>query len=608
MSTFSRQDQLPSLPVPPLHETLQKYLKSASAILSDSELAKLERDIEQFENSDLAAQLQTALESRAKLYKNWLDNWWYDAYVEVRQPLLPYLSLGAINDVLMPIEGGQICRAADILHHWVGVWDKLRNEQWPITVSRGVTWDMAQFHHMFNSNRTPKTPSDVLERFFRTKSEGDCPSHVIVCCRGTLWKLDVLNRDGSVKSADQLYSILNFIEVNSTDNIANCVVKLTTTDRDTWAKNRDDLLRVSNKNLEHLHDIETSILFLTLATSREDPLNDLMKKCLVDESWFTWQDKSISLTVYENGHCVMTGDHSNLDGIVLLQVNEYVAAKVRQALWHPARLDDVDATTTPTRLDFELSEPVRVAIAHADVEFFKTKAKYRARAVHFHGFGNDLCREAKIYADTVVQIALQLAFAKTHGSLAPIYETASTRKFYHGRTETLRGLTPEFVKFADAFFAGGDVAALRRRFVDAVDAHNRLMADCMDGRGFDRHLFGLKKTLESMNKGCGPSRALPAFMCDETWRRAGGDGNFLLSTSFIGYMPPGSVGTLGYVTAMRPDGYGCFYRIGKNRISVAVSDWIGTRSNIDAFCANVDDSLTRLATLIAPPNGANSKI
>ena len=40
---------------------------------------------------------------------------------------------------------------------------------------------------------------------------------------------------------------------------------------------------------------------------------------------------------------------------------------------------------------------------------------------------------------------------------APIYETASTRKFFHGRTETVRGLTREMKEFGEAVMEGREV-------------------------------------------------------------------------------------------------------------------------------------------------------
>lgn len=45
----------------------------------------------------------------------------------------------------------------------------------------------------------------------------------------------------------------------------------------------------------------------------------------------------------------------------------------------------------------------------------------------------------------------------------PIYETASIRKFYHGRTETVRGLTREMKEFGEAVKDGKEVRQIENR-------------------------------------------------------------------------------------------------------------------------------------------------
>ncbi|EPB66694.1 hypothetical protein ANCCEY_14217 [Ancylostoma ceylanicum] len=91
---------------------------------------------------------------------------------------------------------------------------------------------------------------------------------------------------------------------------------------------------------------------------------------------------------------------------------------------------------------------------------------------------------------------------------------------------------------------------------------------------------------------------LPEIFTDDGWKISGGDGNFLLSTSFIGYMGENDeIGAYGYVSAMRPDGYGTFYRIGKKRIQLTISDWQPSKSDLEAYGANIEWALTKLFQL-----------
>ena len=60
----------------------------------------------------------------------------------------------------------------------------------------------------------------------------------------------------------------------------------------------------------------------------------------------------------------------------------------------------------------------------------------------------------------------------------------------------------------------------------------------------------------------------PAIFLDPMWRRTGGDGNFVLSTSFIGYTT-----VHGFVSPMCSNGYGVFYRVGEECIQFALPTW-----------------------------------
>ncbi|VDM24996.1 unnamed protein product [Toxocara canis] len=143
-------------------------------------------------------------------------------------------------------------------------------------------------------------------------------------------------------------------------------------------------------------------------------------------------------------------------------------------------------------------------------------------SVSFELFGNERFKASKVYGDTIIQMALQLAFYRTHGKLAPAYETASTRQFFHGRTETVRSCTAPLAKLV-RLIVDDHKDVLRSAFVEAYETHNRLMNEAMEGKG----------------------KSLQQFL-----------------RSFVGYDIDGSYG---YVSPMCEDGYGAFYKIGPNR-------------------------------------------
>lgn len=67
----------------------------------------------------------------------------------------------------------------------------------------------------------------------------------------------------------------------------------------------------------------------------------------------------------------------------------------------------------------------------------------------YDGYGGTALKTAKLSPDAAIQMNLQLAYHATHGKCTPTYETASTRQFQHGRTETIRTLTKEVKLLCD---------------------------------------------------------------------------------------------------------------------------------------------------------------
>lgn len=67
-------------------------------------------------------------------------------------------------------------------------------------------------------------------------------------------------------------------------------------------------------------------------------------------------------------------------------------------------------------------------------------------------FSRQIARTFKFHPDTVFQLCMQLAYTRIHGIDHPasVYETATTRKFCCGRTETIRSCTIEAVAWMRA--------------------------------------------------------------------------------------------------------------------------------------------------------------
>ena len=69
------QASLPKLPVPPLQQSLQKYLKAVRPLVNDAEFKRTHKVVEEFGmKNGIGEKLQKALEDRAKTRDNWVSN------------------------------------------------------------------------------------------------------------------------------------------------------------------------------------------------------------------------------------------------------------------------------------------------------------------------------------------------------------------------------------------------------------------------------------------------------------------------------------------------------------------------------------------------------
>uniref|UniRef100_A0A914V5I9 Choline/carnitine acyltransferase domain-containing protein n=1 Tax=Plectus sambesii TaxID=2011161 RepID=A0A914V5I9_9BILA len=605
--TFQQQSQLPSLPVPQLEQTIDKYLDAVRAFLSPEEFRVTEQIARHFERHE-APRLQAALVNKAATERNWLENWWDDVYLDGRYPLLPWSNFAGINPRTkrkLPGDSPQLNYAADMIHHCMRYWLELRRETVPLAKNRGAPLDMNQVYRLFNATRMPCRKKDRLVHYFRTDEEGHTPSHVIVLCRGHFWHLETMSSDGQIYSPEQFMQSLQLIRRNSVvQKDVHHICSLTTMNRDEWAEMRERLVSQSPENARCMELIESSVMIVSLTDVEITDDSELMRYSLLGDPRVQWADKSINVHVQLDGQSTVNCDHSNIDAIALLQFMDTAAQGAIADADHWRR------TTTPTNfpnaieLVFAVDSVITDAIARAEAAFYQTCNDVDVRIFHYSHMGNNDFRKAKIYGDTVVQLSLQLAYYRLHNRPAPTYETSSTRKFFHGRTETVRSCTQEAINFAKTMLGPTSTLADKRRACKlAYDTHNRLMAEASNGQGIDRHLLGLRRTAEELSKGgCSPKISEPAIFRDEAWKKSGGDGNFILSTSFLGY---DSEGSFGYVVAMCKDGYGTFYKINDSSLTFTCTAYkSSSETRLAEWVESIRWSLDRISECFALPNSS----
>lgn len=109
----------------------------------------------------------------------------------------------------------------------------------------------------------------------------------------------------------------------------------------------------------------------------------------------------------------------------------------------------------------------------------------------------DSIKKHKLSPDSVMQLAIQLAFYRLYKEFVPTYESCSTAAFLKGRTECIRSAT-DATREAVLKVEQGEKLPMEL-FKRCSDSHSQLVKEASLGKGFDRHILGLKITAQRLN-------------------------------------------------------------------------------------------------------------
>lgn len=105
----------------------------------------------------------------------------------------------------------------------------------------------------------------------------------------------------------------------------------------------------------------------------------------------------------------------------------------------------------PTWLAWDITSDVSAALETARENAAKLIIDLDSVLLHYNDYGSNFIKSAKVSPDGWMQMAYQLAYYRQYGKPCPTYESASTRKFLTGRTETVRSCSADSVAFTKAW-------------------------------------------------------------------------------------------------------------------------------------------------------------
>ncbi|KAI8518296.1 hypothetical protein Bbelb_043130 [Branchiostoma belcheri] len=519
----AHQSSLPTLPVPDLSQTLQKYLKVVRPLVDDNAFQKTKQLVEEFgKPGGLGESLQAKLQRRAQERQNWLDDWWlHTAYLDNRLPVVIHVNPGIVcppQDFTGKKE--QLQFAAKLV---AGVLDykvQIDNQSVPIDTARTQPLCMDQYYKLFCACRLPGEQRDQVVVY-----GPDCdirPRHIVVAHNNQFFSLDVYDTNWKPLSADLIHAQLQRVVCQS-EHPCVPVGILTTENRDTWGRVYK-ALRKANKLF--LEAVKRSIFMLCLdqETARGQDRWTSMGHQLMhgggsqQNSGNRWFDKTLQFTVGTDGAVGIVYEHSPAEGPPIIALLDHMLD------YCPSSQETSVQPKEPERLVFSLNDSLLEAIDNA-----KKTLTY---------IWQELPKSQRLSPDSYIQIAMQLAYY---------------------RTDTIQSASVESLEFCramqDSSVHPSEKVALLRR---AVEGHKKYAQETVSGQGIDRHLLGLK--LIAVEAGLD----VPDLFVDSTYEQAV---HFKLSTSQV----PSKYDSLLCFGPVVPDGYGVCYNPAKDHLNFCIS-------------------------------------
>jgi carnitine O-acetyltransferase len=213
-----------------------------------------------------------------------------------------------------------------------------------------------------------------------------------------------------------------------------------------------------------------------------------------------WVDKPVQLIVFDSARAGLMGEHSVMDGTPTLAFTDAICGALADSAFdHGSSSSEPLSSSTPLELTWMFDSALEQSIVRAEKDAAEL-VKTQAMSVVKSGYGKRAIKAARVSPDAWAQLLIQLAYARLlHAQgwkrQGGTYESATTRRFFKGRTEVVRVVTNESDAFVRAMMEEdgkeeADVENKKKLFELAAKAHVANAQAAGRGEGVDRHMLG----------------------------------------------------------------------------------------------------------------------
>ena len=490
---------LPKLPIPALNQTMDRLKVSVKPFAKSSEeLSKLYQIIDEFSKSEgTGTKVHSLLEHKSQRTDNWLSqDWWVDkAYLEGRLPVMIWSNPGLVFPELQtprnPNKDFVVHFISRLILSLIDFRDLLRNgvnPEMPANSAMKSQICMDQYNKIFGTCRIPGNPIDSI-RYGELENNN---VSIIISRFNKFYKLNL-----SQTKKEEMFPIIqsavlyilaqkpsesipfgSFTAMNRND----CSTVFSLLDQNSVNSIIESEFVV---NIDHIQDFDNF-------DNKESYYNLMGRQSLhsdLDNIGNRWFDKTIQLIVVTNKSgdrligSAFCYEHTPAEGGAIVKMMEHsvkylLSNTTKTIIEKPIEVDIEELSLLPK----ENKEKVMASAEFSLRKYTEFVNSLDLQVLEFNDYGKEFIKSVKYSPDSWIQLAIGLTFYRLHGKVGQTYESAGTRKFAFGRTETIRSVSNEFVDF----YKNPNLHTLGT----AIESHKNLVKNAVNGHGIDRILLG----------------------------------------------------------------------------------------------------------------------
>lgn len=462
------------LPLPPLEQTITKFLHAIKPVFSATDVSGAEASAAAFlqtEGPALQQQLEDYAQTQAAKGKSWLSDYWLDGYLTGRE--IKSLSSNVGFAIDFSSNKTQLARAAEFIHLMAQTHRDYAQGNVPaLDDGRGNLLSMDGWRVLNGAMRLPKAGAD--EMYYASCEAAN--RHISLLYEGQHYLLQVTDGQGEVCSPQALEQALQQLSDIEQTLPFSLVSALPSDEAGYYLAKLCD-----NKHNQAVYTaLKDSWFCLSLFASQGQPdeIELLQQHSFLPAHAWQYKPFTYQLDLNSDFICVQV-EHTGLDGGTLQAILKYAFAL------QPVTESGTSAALTPCnwQVDTALAKDIQCAAAEHN---------QAANLMQVRKFYVDYSALAKIKVshDALIQFSLIYAQLSVFQQLRNTYEAVDTSHYLAGRTECLRSNTNEALALCRKLI---DKSANIDDLQAALKAHKAWVIACKTGQGIDRHLYALGK-------------------------------------------------------------------------------------------------------------------